>query len=287
MSHPRPKIHKSHLLLFGFLLAGALALLLWPSHWRSIGSVAASSVAIHAGAAVAFHLGVAGAGVGVLFAVLRHGRRHRREGKDASATLHSPRFYDWFAALYCFGREGRMRERTLDVANVSSGERVLDVACGTGTLALAAKRRVGASGSVHGIDASPEMVERARTKAARSGLPATFEIATAQSLPFPDATFDVVLCTLALHHVPEDARADAIAEMRRVVKPGGRVLVVEFGKRRGAWALFHPVALLHAHKTRQVLDGAVDLMRRAGLEQVVTDSLGFSGLAYALGARDA
>ena len=100
-----------------------------------------------------------------------------------------------------------MRERTLDLAGIAPGERVLDVCCGTGTLALAARRRVGATGSVHAVDASEEMVSRARSKSTRRGLPVAFETAVAQSLPFSDATFDVVLCTLALHHLPEDARA--------------------------------------------------------------------------------
>jgi ubiquinone/menaquinone biosynthesis C-methylase UbiE len=178
-----------------------------------------------------------------------------------------------------------MRERTLDVAGVVAGERVLDVGCGTGTLALAAKRRVGEAGSVHGVDASAEMVARARTKSERQGLAATFDVASAQSLPYPDATFDAVLCTLAFHHLPENARAGAIDEMRRVTKPGGRVLIAEFGARRGAWGMLHPIALLHGGKVRQILDGVVDVMGRAGFERVVTGPLGFGDLGYALARR--
>jgi SAM-dependent methyltransferase len=201
------------------------------------------------------------------------------------ATLHSPRFYDVLAAVYCLGREGRMRRRTLELARVAAGERVLDVCCGTGTLALAAKRRVGADGSVHGIDASPQMVARAVKKSAASGQPVHFEVAAAQSLPFPDRTFDVVLCSLALHHLADEARVRAIAEMYRVVKPGGRVLAVEFGQRRGVHLLFHPPALLHTHKWPDILGGAVETMRRAGLDRVVTAPLGFAGLTYAIGER--
>src|SRR5262249_10549204 len=99
------------------------------------------------------------------------------------------------------------------------------------------------------------------------GLPVAFETALAQSLPFPDATFDVALCTLALHRLPEDARVRAIDEMRRVVKPCGRVLIVEFAKGRGAWAVLHPVSLLHRRKS-QILEGAVTLMKHAGFERV-------------------
>lgn len=285
---PRHEMLKTHVLLGAVLVGCAVVLLHWPAMWRAIGSVAATSVALHAGVAVAVHIGVALGGAGILFAALRsHTRRRRDDGAALGATLHAPRFYDWLAAAYCLGRETQMRERTLDVAGVGAGDHVLDVCCGTGTLALAAKRRVGASGSVHGVDASEEMIARARTKSARSRLLVAVEIATAQSLPFPEATFDVVFCTLALHHLPQDARAGAIEEMRRVVKPGGRVLIVEFRKGRGAWAVLHPVALLHGRKSRQILDGAVDLMKRAGFARVVTAPLGFGVLGYALAYRDA
>ena len=179
-----------------------------------------------------------------------------------------------------------MRERTLDVASLRPGERVLDVCCGTGSLAIVAKRRVGASGSVHGIDASEEMIARARAKAAERGREMAFAIAPAQSLPFPEATFDVVFCSLALHHLPDDARGKAVEEMRRVVKPGGRVLIVEFSKGRGLSALLHPVALIHRRKTRQILDEAVGLMRVAGLGRIVSAELGFGVLGYALAYRD-
>src|SRR5215212_10881478 len=85
-------------------------------------------------------------------------------------VLHShARYYDLLAWTLTLGRERAFRDRLLEVARVQSGEAVLDVGCGTGTLAIAAKRRVGAAGSVHGIDASPEMIARAERKAAKAG----------------------------------------------------------------------------------------------------------------------
>ncbi len=259
----------------------------WSSAWTAIGSVGAASVAIHAGVAVAIHVGVALAGCGILIAALRsHARARRNERGAPSATIRWARLYDWLAVAHSFGREGRMRERTLDVANVAVGEHVLDVGCGTGTLALAARGRVGANGSVRGVDASAEMIARAKAKSVRSGVPAAFEVAVAQSLPFADATFDVVLCSLALHHVPEDARAAALAEMRRVLKPEGRVLIVEFSRGHGVWAALNPVALLHTRRNPRMLDEAAALMKRAGFECVVTGALGFGGMGYVLARRD-
>lgn len=288
---PNHQIGKSrlgvHLLLGAVVVACAVIAAHSPSMRHAPASIAATAFAAHAGLAVAVHIGLALAGAGVVLGVLHgHGRSRHHDGKTPGATVHSPRFYDWIAAACCLGREGRMRERTLDVAGVAAGERVLDVCCGTGTLAIAARRRVGETGAVHAIDASAEMIVRARKKSARKSLPVTFEIAPAQALPFPDATFDVVLCTLALHHLEEGDRATAIAEMKRVLKPGGRLLVVEFKRGRGAWALLHPVTLLHVRKTRQILDGVVELMKRSGLGRVVTAPLGFGVLGYAVACRD-
>jgi ubiquinone/menaquinone biosynthesis C-methylase UbiE len=281
------EVLKRHLLLLGILvLAGVAVVLLWPSMGWAMASVAGTGIALHAGVAMAGHLTLALTAAGLFLAVLASqasGRTPR--GAGHGATLHAPRFYDLAAAVYCFGREARMRTRMLEVAGVAPGEHVLDVCCGTGTLALAAQRWVGDLGSVHGLDASEEMIAHARSKAARQGLPVAFEVAPAQAIPFDDATFDVVLCTLALHHLPEgEPRAHAIEEMRRVAKPGGRVLVVEFGADLGAWAVLHPVALLHRRKS-QVLAGVTEMMKGAGFNRVVGGQVGFAGLGYTLAHR--
>jgi ubiquinone/menaquinone biosynthesis C-methylase UbiE len=153
------------------------------------------------------------------------------------AVLHSPRLYDALVWLASRGRERRWRRRFLELSRLRSGESVLDVGCGTGTLAALAGKIVGPSGRVCGIDASPQMIARARAKAVRAGIEARFEIAAAQSLPFADSSFDVALGTLMLHHLGRAGRRELIAELRRVLRPGGRALIVDFtepsAKRRG------------------------------------------------------
>lgn len=107
-------------------------------------------------------------------------------------------------------------------ADLKSGERVLDVACGTGIVARLAAERVGASGTVAGLDSNAGMLEVARSSAP-ANLPIRWYETTAESMPIPDDSFDVVFCQLGLQFV-EDKNA-AMREMHRVVVPGGRVLV--------------------------------------------------------------
>lgn len=200
---------------------------------------------------------------------------HRIRG----AVLHRAALYDLQVWLSTLGRERAFRDRVLRLAGIQPGESVLDVGCGTGTLAIAAARCVGPTGSVVGIDASPEMIARAKKKAMKAGAEAVFEHATAGALPFPDAHFDVALTTVMLHHLPRSARQQCVREVRRVLKPGGRVLAVDFGQpaasRRGWLARIHR----HGHVDVADLRG---LVTEAGLTIVESGAVGISDLHFAL-----
>ena len=128
------------------------------------------------------------------------------------------------------------RTALLDWAALRPGEAVLDVACGTGLVALPAAEAVGPAGRVCGIDIAGRMVEAAAAGATARGLRhATFARMDAESLALPDASFDVAFCALGLMYVPDPGAA--VREMRRVVRPGGRVLVSVWGPRaRCGWA---------------------------------------------------
>jgi demethylmenaquinone methyltransferase/2-methoxy-6-polyprenyl-1,4-benzoquinol methylase/phosphoethanolamine N-methyltransferase len=92
---------------------------------------------------------------------------------------------------------------------------VLDVGCGTGALTLLAKKHTGSAGQVCGLDASPEMIEVARHKATRAHADVDFRVGVVEQLPYPDGSFDVVLSSLMMHHLPADLKPKALAEIRR------------------------------------------------------------------------
>jgi ubiquinone/menaquinone biosynthesis C-methylase UbiE len=194
-------------------------------------------------------------------------------------VVHWAARYDLLVWLVTLGRERSFRERLLEPARLQAGESVLDVGCGTGTLAIAAKRRVGPTGSVHGVDASPAMIARASNKAKKAAAEVILENGLAESLPFSDGRFDVVLSTVMLHHLPRKARQQGVREMGRVLKPGGRLLAVDFAGAsragRGPLAHFHR----HGHVEPRAL---VDLVSGAGLRVVESGALGIWDLQFVL-----
>jgi ubiquinone/menaquinone biosynthesis C-methylase UbiE len=126
--------------------------------------------------------------------------------------------YDLLVFLFTLGQAGRLRSRTADLAQLTPGEAVLDVGCGTGDLTLELARRVGSSGLVAGIDAAPEMVARARQKARRRHLAIDFRVEPVEQLSFADQTFDVVVNSLVFHHLPDALKRRALVEIRRFLK---------------------------------------------------------------------
>jgi len=133
------------------------------------------------------------------------------------------------------------QRRLLEMAALQPGERVLDIACGTGLITFPAAMAVGAQGSVVGTDISAVMVERGRDEAAKRGLAnVTFERVDAEALDFPESSFDAVLCSLGLMYVPEPL--NVLRLVRHLLKPGGRMAATVWGQRdRCGWAGIFPV----------------------------------------------
>ena len=201
-------------------------------------------------------------------------------------VLHRAVGYDLLAWLLMLGTgERALRERLADLAQLRPGELVLDVGCGTGTLAIAAKRRVEPGGAVHGIDPSPEMIARAMKKARKGGVDVAFQTGVAEALPYPDETFDVVLGTLMLHHLPRALRRAFAHEIRRVLEPGGRALIVDFGA--GAKAQRRSL-IGHLHRHGHVpLDEIVNELTSESLQVRESGAVGMRDLNYVLAYKEA
>ncbi|MCB0859291.1 MAG: methyltransferase domain-containing protein [Solirubrobacterales bacterium] len=125
-------------------------------------------------------------------------------------------------------RERQFKERLIERASLRHGERVLDLGCGTGTLALAAKQAQPDT-TVVGVDADPAILDLARSKAEHNSADVDFVEGISTELPFDDGSFDLVLSTLFFHHLAPDAKRATAAELARILLPSGRLHVADWG----------------------------------------------------------
>ncbi len=173
--------------------------------------------------------------------------------------------YDWMLRVVSLGREQRLRDRTVQLARIGPDQRVLDIGCGTGTLLIAAARAE-PGGCYEGLDPAIEMVELARSKAAKARVEIEFGLGAAEALEHPDASLDVVLSSLMLHHLPPQTLDKALQEIDRVLVPGGRVVIIDFpGK--GPW--FHRMGSLLGRNEEQPkghLERVRERLEELGLE---------------------
>lgn len=164
-------------------------------------------------------------------------------------------------------RDRALKRRVLGSAAIAGGEEVLDVGCGTGTLAVAAARAAPGV-RVTGLDADPSILVRARKRAADAGLTIGFDEGMSTELPYEDASFDLVLSTLFFHHLHDDAKRRTAAELVRVLRPGGRLVVGDLGRPQD------PLMRIVVLVTVQLVDGVspTALNVRGALPDVLADA---------------
>jgi len=143
--------------------------------------------------------------------------------------------YDAANEVLSFGIHRWWRRQTVKLSRIVAGGSVLDCATGTGDLAIAFKHAVGGSGRVVGTDFCKEMLDHAPAKAARAKVDIRFEVADAMALPYADDSFDVASISFGIRNVDDPVRC--LSELARVVKPGGRVVVLEFGQPHGLFGV--------------------------------------------------
>ena len=189
-------------------------------------------------------------------------------------------FYDPFVKL--LGGE-RVQRALIEQAGIRSGQHVLEIGCGTGTVTTLVKR-LHSDAEVVGLDPDPKALTRARDKAAKAGLSIQYDRGFAGSLPYPDASFDRVLSTFMFHHLPADEKEKTLREARRVLKPGGEFHMLDFegSEDKGHGFLGH---LLHGRE--ELIDNSesrvITLMKQAGFieaKKVGRGSLLFAKTAY-------
>lgn len=136
-------------------------------------------------------------------------------------------FYD-FIQKYIV-RDVRYKTLLIQQAAIKPGQHVLDLGCGTGTLAIMAKQTQ-PDAQVFGLDADPDMLKVAREKSTTLHAPVQFDTGFTNSLPYPDASFDRILSSIMIHHLKTPDKETTAKEVFRVLKPGGQLHIIDFGK---------------------------------------------------------
>lgn len=138
--------------------------------------------------------------------------------------------YNRLFAVLARRRHEAFREHILELVALKGDECLLDAGCGTGMMALRVAARYPGC-MVHGIDISPKMIAVARRDAEGQGLAVDLGVGSITDLPYPNASFDVVITNIMYHHLDLAEKRQAVAEIARVLKPGGRYVSAEFGPR--------------------------------------------------------
>jgi len=193
-------------------------------------------------------------------------------------TDHASRYipaagHDFFTPLYdplvrLLMRERTYRDRCFEQADIHPGHRVLDLGCGTGTMAVLVQQRVPGVTMI-GVDGDPKILEIARRKAAKASVSIQFDEAKADRLPYTDASFDRVMSSLVLHHLTHEDKLAALREVRRVLVARGSFHLADFGPPIGRYAAFVSRFASHGDRLGENTAGSLPaLLREAGFARV-------------------
>src|SRR3989344_4303157 len=149
------------------------------------------------------------------------------------------RFYDFGSTLLNLGKGYRAKVQK----HVRLGQKVLDAGCGTGSLAVDFAKKYTTT-RMHAVDADTRMLNIAKNKAVRNSAHIAFQHGYLQKLPYPNNTFDTVYSSLVFHHLPKRGKQEALKEIRRVLKKGGKFYLIDVGKPSSVFSLLPRFAAL-------------------------------------------
>ena len=212
-----------------------------------------------------------------------HAAKTAGQSSEKEAILgYMAHYYDLVTWLMTWGKEKALRKKEVELALIEPDSSILEIGCGTGSLTLAAQARLGPSGRLVGIDAAPEMIEVARRKAARAGANINFQVAFIQDIPYPADSFDRIMCSFMIFHMSAGVRLKGFSEIRRVLKPGGRLLLVDTGLPSQVWKqtlLKKFMAAMIEHELKEL----IPLMQETGFTHIETGPTGFDMVSFLRG----
>jgi ubiquinone/menaquinone biosynthesis C-methylase UbiE len=185
--------------------------------------------------------------------------------------------YDRWVQILTLGKASALRKKTAELAQIKLGDIVLDVGCGTGELTLQAKAIAGSTGQVYGLDPALEMIEVARQKADDTQV--HFRVGVIEAIPFPNNHFDVVLSSLMMHHLPDNLKQRGLAEIYRVLKPDGYVMIVDLERPTSFFAKSLMALLLHGG-VETGLQALHPMSEAAGFSDITSGDIGFRPLGF-------
>ena len=162
----------------------------------------------------------------------------------------------------------KFRQNQIRLLDLKERESVLDVGCGTGSLTMTAKRAVD-SVNIIGIDIAPKMVKRAKEKAEKQKMDIQFKAASIDKLPFKNESFDIVISSLMMHHLPVRMKITGLKEIYRVLKKGGRFLLSDWGRPNYIIGYIMVLSHIWMESTRTQLFGRLpDYIKKAGFKNI-------------------